>query len=533
MHRSLLSVLAALPLLTNAQQVSWMESWPVAYTMNPAMASQVLAQGPAGELLSVRQSIGAFNYGSDLFGETRVERLDPATGAVLLSCTLGDSVMVDAGAVDAAGNMYVAGRFMGDLLCCNAEVLGNTSPALWNVDLFLMAMAADGTVLWLRDLSVDHPDEGAVASLAIDPSGDLWYALSEFELSHVVRVDAQGHDVDTRDIAGVRALGTIDFDPWGGLYVAGAAEQNGLTFGGQHFAVDIGTGYKMFVLRFAPDGTAGFAQFASDVTFQRPTVVADDEGFAYLAGDLLDSTSWGGIPLNGPDWVFAMFIAKLDSTGAFFWAHETDPPGGTIEGDMRRSSGPCIAVDGASNVYLMGDTRGLVHWPNGVTSGGGTPPQDGATIVKFAPDGQALWAANTPDAMNSNSFTQTLTVDEMGIVHFAVHTSGAFTFGAITVNTDGGQDAVVGELNSTSTGVAADRLRTEEWSAWPNPANNALNVWCPAASGAQAQVIDSEGRLARTVRLLPGANTLELTGLVRGLYLLRTAEGGMVRFVKE
>jgi hypothetical protein len=37
----------------------------------------------------------------------------------------------------------------------------------------------------------------------------------------------------------------------------------------------------------------------------------------------------------------------------------------------------------------------------------------------------------------------------------------------------------------------------------------------------------------RTVRLVPGTNTIDLSALPAGLYILRTGEGEAVRVVKE
>lgn len=515
----------------SAQSLSWMESWPVTYSMNPGMPSHTLAAGPQGEVYSARQVIGTFVYGQDLFGTGAIERLDPATGAVLWSCQLSDSVVVDAMAVDALGNCYVAGRYMGALSNCDGSVLGNTSPALWNVDAFLMAYSPEGLVLWSRDLSVTHPEADRVASLAVGPDGALWYALGEFDLAYVVRVDEGGNDAASRAIDGVRLVGTIDLDPWGGLYVSGAAENNGFAFGGQSYQFPPeSSGYQMFVLRYKPDGTAGFVRFASDVTFQRPTVLDDGHGYAYLAGGLMDSTSWGGIPLSGPDWGASVFVARLDSTGSFAWALESNPSGGPIIGDLDRAKGPCIAVDGASDVYLMGDTRGFTHWPGGVTSGNAAVPAMGNTLVKFDATGTAQWAVNT-DASGNYAASQTLATGPLGEVYFALHAAGPFSLASVTVNSDGGQDAVVGKLDGLSTGIAA-RTGAALLSVWPNPAHALLNIQWSGTQATTAELMNSAGQRVRTVRLVPGVNTLDLAGQAPGLYALRTASGA-VRVVKE
>lgn len=530
MRNLLSSASLAFSTLLSAQQADWLESWPVDYALNPAFGTHLLAQGTGGELLSMRQVSGAFVYGQDLFGQVAVERLDPATGAVLWSCGLADSATVEAATVGPDGTCYVAGQFMGGLATCNGA-LANTGTH-WDMDYFLLAFAADGTPLWMRNVSQDHPDMSALRALAVDPSGSLWYALGGYDQAQLIRVDGLGQDVETRVIEGFTLIGSMDFDPWGGLYVSGATDENGLTFGGRTYELEWTGGYRMFVLRYDPAGDAGFARFAHDVTFNRPTVVDDGAGHAYLAGTLMDTTSWGGLLFNGPDWVYATFLAKVDSTGEFLWGRESDPAGGVLEGDLARAKGPCIAVDGARNVYLLGDTRGLVRWSDEVVSGVGTAPQGCTTIVAFAPDGQPLWAANSDDGGAASGIAQTLTADATGVLHFSVHTTGPFGFAPLLTNGNGAQAAVVGELNGLSTGVA-DVVTADGLACWPNPAREALHIRCDGRAPLDALLFDNAGACVRAWRLARGVTTVRTADVAPGLYLLRLADGRSFRWVKE
>ncbi|HRD53354.1 MAG TPA: hypothetical protein PKY96_11980, partial [Flavobacteriales bacterium] len=203
-----------------------------------------------------------------------------------------------------------------------------------------------------------------------------------------MRVDEDGNDVEVRPISGIRRFGTISFDPWGGLYVSGSCENGTLTFGGQDFAVESDGGYNMFVLRYKPDGTAGFAEFAADGSFQDPVVVATSDGHAYLSGVLMvPSPSWGGLSFEGSNWGSDIFLTKLDSTGQFLWGLESTPASNGITGDLERSNGPNIALDASDQVYLIGTLRGSLDWGNGVASDGLTLGARSITVVAFSTDG--------------------------------------------------------------------------------------------------------------------------------------------------
>lgn len=300
MHRLLTVSLLLCTTLIHAQQCDWLTSATIDYDMNPSMPSEVLASAP-GRLVAARNTTGDFVYGQTLYGNAVLEALD-LDGSAIWNCPLNDSVNVRSAVVAEDGRAFFAGSFMGAMQLCDGSVLGGVpGQGLWNENLFLLAVDLNtGLVEWSRNLSFVHDQALSVPSMTLDPQGRLWYAVSEWGVGKAVRVDENGADVETRIVDGVRTLGTISFDPWGGLYMSGGCENNGFAFGGQAFANAGTTGYSMFVLRFKPDGTAGFAEFADDITFQDPTVVATSDGHAYLAGSLFDTTQWGGCNCTVP-----------------------------------------------------------------------------------------------------------------------------------------------------------------------------------------------------------------------------------------
>ena len=529
-----LSLFLASSLVAFSQQVDWLTSAPMAYTMNPSTPDQVLTSAP-GYLVGERQMSGVFNYGSSLYGSAVIEMIDPATGAQTWSCQLFDSVKVGSSVVSADGMAYFAGSFMGSLNLCDGSILGGVpGGGPFNENLFLIAVDLNtGLLLWTRNLSLTYDQGSMNTSLAIDSEGNLWYTIEEWGVGRVVRADASGNDVETRIIDGVRIFGTISFDPWGGLYVSGSADNAGFAFGGANYQNYGTTGYSMFVLRYRPDGTAGFAEFADDITFHDPTVVATNDGHAYLAGDMLmEGTNWGGIPFNGPDWVYAVFLTELDSTGQFLWGVESDPAGGTISGDMFRAKGPCIAVDASNNVYLMGTLRGVIDWGNGVVSDGLTIGAETVTIVAFAPDGTPQWAA-TSQPFSAFSEARTITaLAQENTVHFAGHINSQFTFTSESTNIGGAQAAMVGKLDGLSTGVH-EVLASRDLSAWPNPAMDVLNIDLAGNTMLPGTLLNSAGQRVRTITLRPGRNVIDVHVLAKGLYLLRMADGRAVRVVKE
>ncbi|MBX2980787.1 MAG: T9SS type A sorting domain-containing protein [Flavobacteriales bacterium] len=534
MRKSLLITAFLFTTAITAQQLDWLHGNGVDYDMNPGMPKHSLASAP-GLLVSARTTDVRFIYSTEVYGSVTLEKLDPTTGAVELACLLEDSVSVVHAVVDPAGIAYFSGFFIGDELeLCDGTSLPGVAGVQFTENLFLMAWDLQtGSALWVRNLTATQPEGFDVGALTVDAQGRLWYAVLEFNDGHVIRVDASGSDVEVRTVGNIRRISGISLDPWGGLYVSGSCDNVTLTFGGQGFPVSSTMGYNMFVLRYKPDGTAGFAEFAPDITFSDPLVVATQDGHAYLAGDQhLDGPGWGGIDFNGPNWGSNIFLVKLDSTGQFLWSAESAPSEGGVLGDLARARGGCVALDQQDRPILMGTLRGLIDWGNGVVSNGQIISQNSITVVAFDGDGTPQWAATSEPSPWFARAQSVVATAEPGVVHFIGHAASEFTFSGHTVGAPGAQTAVVGRIDAISTGVA-ERPVINALAAWPNPVADVLFVELDATTVVPVEMLNSAGQRVRSLSLVPGRNSIDVRGLATGLYLLRTAMGEAARVVVE
>lgn len=476
-----------------AQVPDWLVGYPVSWNLNPGMPRHVLAASPGGHLMSARLVGPAFSYSPSVIGVCAVERLDPGTGQPMWSCALADSASVECGAVDDEGNVYVAGKMIGDLVLCDGSVLAHSQGGWLDVDLYLMKFDAAGALLWARNLELTQPGVGTIGALAIDPDGSLWYATTDFVLTRINKVDADGNDVESRYIDGGKSIGGMSFDQAGGLYVSGSCDGNAFAFGGINPPLPVNEPYLMYLARFKPDGTGDWARFAHDITFKHPMVVADGQGHAYLAGELMDSTSWGGVLFNGPDWGTSTFLAKVDSSGQFLWGIESDPPGGAIDGDLAAAAGACVALDGAGRPYITGTLRGLVDWGGGVVSDGGEMTTRTQTIVAFDTDGTPLWATSSAP---TSTFLNAMAITAMndGTLHFSAHVNGPYEFPPLSINEGGGQAYTLGRISSTSTGIIAHGQDDAHF-AYPSPFSSGFSIMPRPSGTALLRAFDAEGRL--------------------------------------
>ncbi len=510
-----------------AQQVDWLQSDPVVWSLNPSMPEHTIASAP-GYLVAMRTEQVSIGGSLDVFGTVVLERSDPVSGTSLWGCLIGDSVSVAAAVVDANGMAYFAGQFKEDQLeICDGTTLPYVGNAI-DENAFLIAWDLEANeMLWVKNMTAEVGGWHRAAALAIGPDGAIWYALSDFFEGVIFQLDAGGNILDTRVVGNAKTIGAISFDPWGGMYVSGGTDNSGVTFSGNTYPSSFD--YAMYVLRYAPDGSAGFVEYAQDITFQEPRVVATDDGHAYLAGNVFNATVWGGFPVNGADWVNAVFIAKLDSTGTFHWLVESDPPSGSLLGDVEAAKGPCIAIDQNNNVYFTGTLRGQVDWGSGVVSDGLTTGTRTLTVVAFNAEGGPQWTRTSSPA--GSVWAQAITaMAEPGVLHFQGHITSQFSMDGQTTNSGGAQAAALGRISGLPT-VIEPINNADKMKVWPNPTTDVLHVHSEKVQ--PAVLYNSAGKQVQRMLLLPDINTINIGILSEGIYLLRLDDGRSKLVMKE
>ncbi len=517
---------ATIPLA--AQDLLWLHSEPVGWNLNYQMPNHQVRASSNGLLGGVRGFGPAMNYGQEIFSSLAVEWIDPLTGVPFASCVMSDSVAMESMVVGEDGTIYVAGRFMGAIQFCDGNTIGGPVGFL-DTDLFLTAL--DGTsfnLQWARNISITHPDGQGIPALEFDANGTLWYGLEEFETLRLISVDALGQDDQEIIINGTRTLGGFGFDAWNNLYVTGSTGDNSgpLQFGGYSATVD--DTYMIFVLRMRADGTGHWAHLATAGTFHSPDIAVDPNGNAFVSGDIMSPTAFGNVLFSGPNWVGDVFLTQVDSLGEFLWGHESAPAGGNINGDMRQSRMRSIDCDAAGNVYLTGTARGQTQWGNGVVSDAITIGAYAQTVVAFSNNGTAQWAVTSiPGQINA----QAVSCDPSGVVYFTGHVSGPYTITPTMVNNGGLQAFVDGRIDGLGTGI--DATTSSSFSAWPIPSNSNLIVRSTEARPIASELFSATGQVVHRQTLVPGINTIELSDLEAGIYLLRSSNGEAVRVVKE
>jgi hypothetical protein len=459
-----------------AQDVQWLASSTINYTLNPSLTQQP-ACASANRIYAARMVDFALNY-NELFGSFAIDCYDPS-GALMWSFPVGDSVDVESISSDASGNVIVGGEYMSTMNLGASDSLANTNMGLYNVNLFLFSLDDAGNLNWKRNITLTHPDAWELSVVETDHLGNFWYGLSYFDSISIKRLDSNGSDVQSHLIEGTRSMKSFSFDPMGNLYVTGSS--GSLTMNIKNTSVNVPEPYMMFVTRIDAAGNCNWIKLAHDVTFNSPHIVAANNGDAYLAGNLMDSTAFGTVIFHHPEWVYDIFLTRLDSSGNFSWGVQV-PHQQTLTGDFYRGTNNFIDVDASGNVYMTGTIRGLVDWGNGVISDAGQIPSNGVSVVSFDASGIPRWQISgtgpgfiTPYSILSPG------IDECYFTSAAV---GPLTMDSISTNPGNDLAFILGKISS-STAINEMDVK-ENLVLFPNPVDDKLYVGSLTPKGGMA-----------------------------------------------
>jgi hypothetical protein len=296
-------------------------------------------------------------------------------------------------AVDASGNVHVTGS----LATIKYDAQGNE---LWVREgrgrvlaldsagnVYVTGGAAtikydsDGNELWARD---------AGTALAVDGAGNVYVIRG----AATVKYDAEGNELWVAGFPGGATALAVDGS--GNVYVTGSSA-------GQYVTVKYdATGDPLWVARYAgTDGRGGSAT----------ALALDGAGNVYVTGSM-DTGSGCKYSMG----TIGYGTIKYDTDGNQLWADQYDGPG--------EDRPIALALDGAGNVYVTGESRG------------GLWPPFYYLTVKYDAGGNLLWNRYFGGGM---TFARGLAVDASGNVYVTgAHGTDTYSdYATVKYDTDG------------------------------------------------------------------------------------------------
>ncbi|MGZ4035931.1 MAG: SBBP repeat-containing protein, partial [Bacteroidia bacterium] len=368
-------------------------------------------------------------------------------------------------AVDAAGNVYTTGCFIGTVdFDPGAGTYNLTSDTTDNI--FISKLDASGNFVWAKEMSgTGSSNSGAGTSIVVDATGNV-YTTGCFsgtidfdpgvgivnltsglggQETFISKLDASGNFVWAKKISGAgsgdSSFGnSIAIDAADNVYTTGSF-QGTIDFdpGAGTFDITSGVGgMDIFISKLDASGSFVWAKqmpCAWGASGNAGSIAIDAAGKIYTTGYFHGTIDFdpgaGTFNLNAIN--TDIFISKLDASGNFVWAKNMGGSGSSDSG-----YGSSIAVDSADNVYSMGYFYGTVDFDPGV--GIDSLTAVGTTnmfVSKLDAYGDFVWAKNIGGSATSYSQGYSLALD----IADNVYTTGAF-IGTVDFDPGAGIDSL-------------------------------------------------------------------------------------------
>ncbi len=296
----------------------------------------------------------------------------------------------------------------------NALVIGNTYGSITvgakefrhrgGMDAFVLKYAADGTLLWARQLAGTGNEQGR--GLAAAPDGSV-LVTGEFSGSMGLGETTLESVGDARDIfvgkfsatgepVWARRFGStgedygrgIGADARGNIYLSGVFSGK-VNFEGQ--LLDSGQGKGIFFIKLDPLGRVQWARSMSGAAWaEGAEIEVDNQGRSFVSGTFVGTLGIGARKIGVPGKA-GMFVASFGADGELLWLKE---PRGNA-----RSANYAIALDNQDRLTVVGSFAGQLDFDGHLLESGA----DEACFISQLELGHRRSLRGTPSSPSSNS----------------------------------------------------------------------------------------------------------------------------------
>lgn len=296
-------------------------------------------------------------------------------------------------AVDGWGNVYISGLTRGSL----------GGPNAGSSDAFLTKFNASGHVLWTRQVGTASTDPSR--SVAVDGEGNAYITGTTggslggpnagFRDAFLMKFDPSGNQVWSRQI-GTTATDTsnaVAVDAWDNVYISGVTDGS---LGGPNAGLE-----DAYLVKLDASGNELWTrQIGTAEDDPSVSVAVDGAGNVFISGGTEGD-------LGGPnEGNHGAFLTMFDASGNELWTRQI----GTTGSEGSNS----VAVDGAGNAFITGNTPGSL--------GGPSAGSLDAYLTKFDTSGNQLWSRQIGTTADDQS--QSVAVDGAGNAYISGLTSG-------------------------------------------------------------------------------------------------------------
>lgn len=371
----------AFPITNFAQSFEWVKPYPVDYEYNTDLLNICVSVNGDDQVFWGGMFLFHEYYASASFGDLNIIQHDADGNDLFTYYAYGKANMVNM-LHDNADNLILIVDIKEDLLLDSGDTIFHT---IGSVSSHLIKIGPEFDLLWTIMIA-DNFSYSNQKGLTIDSENNIYYAQNDFQNSNVIILNPDGDEINNIQQENVASISSIALDNEGNLYTAGSCASMEAAFGGVLFEHDLS--YNFYIAKYNNQFEAQWVNYVEDITCQFPKVLVTNPDHVYFTGELYFNTMFGSIPVNGPDWVYDYFVAKLNAQGEFDWVAEV-PEATVIAGDASIGKLDNCNLDSENNLILTGFIRGNIDWGNGMITESTNIGYD-LLVVKYNPDGEVI-----------------------------------------------------------------------------------------------------------------------------------------------
>jgi PKD repeat protein len=358
---------------------------------------------------------------------------------------------------DASANRIVAGTFQNSITIGTIQL-----NSAGGADAFIAKFSSTGGVLWAKRFGGTSDD--AITSIGTDDAGNVYavgrfqgtanfgatgsfvsaggtdIVLAKYNANGVHQWSKQFGDINNQSAESVSVTGTGDV-VFTGYYVGS------VNFGGTTLQTPFVGDYDVFVAKFDTAGvhkwSKNFVNTGNDFGLG---VSVNDAGDVALVGYFNATINLGGGTLTAANALTDAFALKLSSTGAYVWAKKLGADDG---GDV----GKAIAIDGAGNVVVAGESDKAVNLGGGALQPFGMPD---VWVAKYDTSGTHVWSRRIGG--QSTDAVTGVAIDGGGNVLVEGNFRWTANFGGESMTAAGYEDVYVAKYTGAGAPLWAEQL---------------------------------------------------------------------------
>lgn len=426
-------------------------------------------------------------------------------------------------AIDTSANLFIAGQFVDTAYKQHCYFGPDTIKGNSLKQIFLVSYDSTGAVRWITtakglnaNLSVSGMTEDAFGNTYITGQFD---GTAKFDTDtvyssgngdfYLAKYNSNGKVAWVRT-GGANGVG-VAFSSASNLISLTGTYLNSATFGNTTLN-SVNNSIDIFVASIDTSGAWIWAQSAGGPWDDGVKgISADASGNIYVTGFLVPSSyaMFGNDTVNAS--IYDLFLTKYSSAGGVIWA---ETAGGSGVDDVNS-----IVNDNAGNIYLAGDFEGVATFGNHTFSAVGFD----VFVSKYNSSGTIL--GSTRAGGNSDDVAYSIAIDNMGGLYITGTFKDTAKFGSIQLISQGGTDVFV---SKTGMNVGINEVNTStnnNFNVYPNPSSGMLTVNYSSKENTNLniQLTNVEGQIIYSEQKQMNGiynQNIDFSSLSKGIYFL-------------